>query len=785
MVNSADYSDEELARIAGVNLETLEPENFQDATARRLGLEDLETRGTLLPLGKTKEGETVLAWPEIGIEAFKSFTLPGHVTGGGQFEPRDVTNMAIDAAFMGKAPKVKQTVTAPIKRLKLTGAEKRVAGALVDDFGDDALDVVMKRQAQTSEPLVMIGDESVAGLTETGALFPSGKVAAQAGFKPLTEAAAPKFEASLKKMISPEFSVKEATETLAKQAEEIASPLYKKAFKANKVMASERLNRILDTPAARKAIKATMEDVQNKMQLAAKPDPELGMVARELAGMDVPGGVGKGFSLETLNSIKIKLDKRINAALKSANAADRDAADAMIDVKNALLDELDALDRTGLYNKARNTRADIYSIENALDAGRDFFATRGKTALTDEDLVKQFKGYNPQQQQAFKTGMMQETLAKVRSVREGANPTSFLKTPAMQNRLRAILGGGYDEFMQTANTIGKTYDLRNQILRGSQTASRTEAVKQFSNELADEAMNNVRSGFSVRDAIIDAALNRGRRYMSRMSDDTAREVVEIALETDPKKQLAFLNKVKLSKTPNVEKVAKVNLFDAVNEVSRIAPMLARGSTQDTEGLPTVQTGTGNEYTDQELIDIIRGSGMELPSELQTQSTYEPLSFDTTVTIPDSTRQNEGLRLNTYIDTTGNRTVGFGFNLDSPSARNVWKQSGIQADFNAVRKGDASLTMQEAEALASASTRVALDDVMNVFPDYLDYSPARQEALFDLSYQLGGPTLNEFKGTIAAVKKGNWTTAARNLLKSKYAKQVPNRARRVARALING
>lgn len=153
-------------------------------------------------------------------------------------------------------------------------------------------------------------------------------------------------------------------------------------------------------------------------------------------------------------------------------------------------------------------------------------------------------------------------------------------------------------------------------------------------------------------------------------------------------------------------------------------------------------------------------------------------------LSEMTKRNEGLRLNSYPD-MGGRSVGYGFNMDSGIAKRSWDMAGVQSNFNDVYNGHASITLQEAEALGRVSKQIALRDVVDLFPEFADYSEARQMALLDMSYQMGKGGLSGFKKARAAIDKGNWTTAAREILKSKYAKQTPNRANRIARMLING
>jgi lysozyme len=64
-------------------------------------------------------------------------------------------------------------------------------------------------------------------------------------------------------------------------------------------------------------------------------------------------------------------------------------------------------------------------------------------------------------------------------------------------------------------------------------------------------------------------------------------------------------------------------------------------------------------------------------------------------------------------------------------------------------------------------------------------PVRQVALANMRFQLGPNTFREFKKMILAVAKGDFERAAKEALDSKWAKQTPKRAARVAYQLRTG
>ena len=56
-----------------------------------------------------------------------------------------------------------------------------------------------------------------------------------------------------------------------------------------------------------------------------------------------------------------------------------------------------------------------------------------------------------------------------------------------------------------------------------------------------------------------------------------------------------------------------------------------------------------------------------------------------------------------MDTTGNKTVGYGFNMDSAFMR-VWDRAGVQSDSKRVYNGEQALSPAEAEAAKMQASR---------------------------------------------------------------------------------
>ena len=128
---------------------------------------------------------------------------------------------------------------------------------------------------------------------------------------------------------------------------------------------------------------------------------------------------------------------------------------------------------------------------------------------------------------------------------------------------------------------------------------------------------------------------------------------------------------------------------------------------------------------------------------------------------------EGLCLNTYLCPAGKRTIGVGHNLDAMPIGDI-----IGRKFNN------TITKEEALKIL----KFDVNKVINQLNDKLDFFselPANHQfVLIDLAFNMGVSGLLKFKNTLAAFKKQDKNAIKSGLSNSKWARQVPNRAKRV-------
>ena len=125
-------------------------------------------------------------------------------------------------------------------------------------------------------------------------------------------------------------------------------------------------------------------------------------------------------------------------------------------------------------------------------------------------------------------------------------------------------------------------------------------------------------------------------------------------------------------------------------------------------------------------------------------------------------RHEGLRLKPYRDTVGKLTIGIGRNLD-----------------------DVGITREEAMMLLNHDITKVQREVQNAFPWFSDLNRVRKNVVLNMVFNLGLPRFRQFKKAIAAIRAKRWDEAAKQMLDSRWARQVGRRARELASMMKSG
>lgn len=127
--------------------------------------------------------------------------------------------------------------------------------------------------------------------------------------------------------------------------------------------------------------------------------------------------------------------------------------------------------------------------------------------------------------------------------------------------------------------------------------------------------------------------------------------------------------------------------------------------------------------------------------------------------------DEGRRKMLYRDSRGYLSIGVGRLLDP-------------------RKGG-KLRDSEIDLMLENDYSEAEGECESAFSWFSGLNPPRQAALVNMCFQLGLPKLLGFRRMLQALRDAHWADARHHALDSEWAKQTPDRARRVAYQLETG
>jgi lysozyme len=123
---------------------------------------------------------------------------------------------------------------------------------------------------------------------------------------------------------------------------------------------------------------------------------------------------------------------------------------------------------------------------------------------------------------------------------------------------------------------------------------------------------------------------------------------------------------------------------------------------------------------------------------------------------------EGLELKPYRCTSDKLTIGLGRNLE-----------------------DNGITEEEAYYLAENDIDNLMDELDRNIPWWTELNNPRKRALLNMAYNVGTPTLMKFQKTLGLLESGQYEEASKEVLNSRWARQVGRRADFISNVFLTG
>ena len=173
-----------------------------------------------------------------------------------------------------------------------------------------------------------------------------------------------------------------------------------------------------------------------------------------------------------------------------------------------------------------------------------------------------------------------------------------------------------------------------------------------------------------------------------------------------------------------------------------------------------------------------------------QSTLAPSANQTTLlsSLPPSIarllnelKKDEGWSPVPYTDSLGYGTVGYGTLL--PLTEDEIQQL-VSLRVNGSPESLFPLHPVEGEFLLVNRLDENVSDLLRAKPEIQNYPKEVQEVLYNMAYNLGAPKLLQFRKMFAALDRGDYQAAAKEMQNSRWYRQVGNRARRLVNKMLS-
>lgn len=333
---------------------------------------------------------------------------------------------------------------------------------------------------------------------------------AESFFIPRDEAAAKRLAADIDKYVSSGQSMREASEALLTSRSAAARPLYADTDKLQGIW-SPRLQEFLDNPdVARGMARGYHIERLNSLAEGRPFDPTMMGV-----DLDQEGNIHllRSPNMRVLDMGKQGLDAMIGEHRNELTGKLDSMGVALDRVRKAYVAELDGLDKSGTYKRAREAWGGYSASLDAIRAGRQAFsqspeenaAMLGKMTAGDKEFSR-----------IGLANLLRERLGKAGFNSDESR--ALIRNPWMRDQMRPFFKSDeeFNKFVDAVSAENVMAKTKNELLRGSQTAERLA-------EDQDEGASKMAGGARIAKSLFEGRFFSAVSEMWRLHRDVSRK----------------------------------------------------------------------------------------------------------------------------------------------------------------------------------------------------------------------------------------------------------------------
>ena len=451
------------------------------------------------------------------------------------------------------------------QKLGTDEARSLIKQALVADVGgvDEAIKYVLERKGKPYA-LADVGANTRAYLDAANTIPSVGKATAKNFIEQRDKGILSRLTTDLQVAFGSKAAFFDEFNALKQARSQLGGALYDRALKKDIPVTSELVS-LMDRPSVKNAFVRAKELAEEQgVKL-----PDVKIVNGKLVTSD--GNPVTNINTTFLHYVKMGLDDGIFTGKSPTSGIGSTQLNAFKDTRSKFLDLLDSSNTT--YKNARRVWASDTSVMDAMEEGRTVF---NKSPKDVDILLNDMKTMTKSELEGLRLGTMQNLLdriggAQVADTVVGATGNPALKIINNPKNLKIIRetfpkdeagDKSFSQFIKNLKTEVEMKSTSKQVLQGSQTAERTQAIQDV--RAGGQAMREM-PVMSIQ-GILTRALQRDYANLGdAQTRAVATEMVRILTATDPKK----LQKIG-------KELSGRSLYDVISkDVPELLPALGR------------------------------------------------------------------------------------------------------------------------------------------------------------------------------------------------------------------
>lgn len=421
------------------------------------------------------------------------------------------------------------------QRLGTDEARSLIKQALVSDVGgvDEAIKFVLERRGKPYA-LADVGPNTRAYLDAANSIPGPGKKEAQQFLNERDKGMLSRLTSDLQVAFGSKAAFFDEFNALKKARSELGGALYDRALKKD-VPVTPELVTLMERPSVQDAYKRAVTLAQE--QGVKLPD----VVIDKGRLVTADGKPVTSINSTFLHFIKMGLDDVVFTGKSPTSGIGTTQLNAVKDTRTAFLNQLDAANPT--YKNARRVWSSDTAVMDAMEEGRTVFNKGPKDV---DILLNDIKTMSRSEVEALRLGVMQNLLDRLGGAQTAAtvvgpsgNPAlKIINDPKNMRILRATFPrdeAGDEAFSKFINNLKSEVEMKStskQVLQGSQTAERTQAIQDV--RAGGQAMREM-PAMSVQGILMRALQRDYAQLGDAQTRAVADEMTRILTTTDPKK----------------------------------------------------------------------------------------------------------------------------------------------------------------------------------------------------------------------------------------------------------